>query len=416
LKYRNPTTCAVNCAQRWRSTRSNSLLSFFLDEMPYRRLVTYYFFYYAFMGIFMPYFGLYLQKRGFPSAEIGILLSILQVMRMAAPNMWGWLADRLGCRMPVVRVASVMSLIGFSIMLAFEGFWGIALAISVMSFFWTAQSPLVEALTLAHLHQTPARYGRVRAWGSFGFIVTTMAMGWWLERAPIDSVFQGCMLMLCIIVVCAFAVPEAKPAKAASSGHGFMHILRQRKVASLLGGYMLLTAGHAAFNVFYSIHLVEAGHSKSVVGMLWVIGVVAEILVFIRAPQLFKRFPLRSILLFGCALAVLRFVLMGWCVGSLPILIVVQCMHGITFGACHVSAVSAIHRWFGDAHQGQGQAVFNSLCYGGGGIVGGVVSGWLWDSVGAGWTYTGGSLFAALGWLVIFTGWKETRNAGGAHA
>lgn len=384
--------------------------------MPYRRLVTYYFFYFSFMGVFMPYFGFYLQKKGFSSAEIGMLLSIQQAMRVFAPNMWGWLADRLRCRMPVVRTAAVLSLAGFASILFATQFWSIAVALSVMSFFWTAQSPLMEALTLTHLRATPARYGRVRAWGSFGFIVTTMLMGWWLERASVDSIFPSGIVLLVITIVCAMVLPEAKPSAASHAASGFLAILLRRKVLALLGAFLLLTAAHSTLYVFYTIHLVAAGYSKTVVGVMWMIGVVAEICAFMRAPLLFARFSLRGIVLFACVTAVLRFLLVGWGVHSPVIVALAQVMHGITFGAAHVAAVAAIHEWFGDANQAQGQAAYGSVSYGVGGIIGSVVSGWMWDRVGPGWTYTAGSVLALLALIVVYFGWKpemkrELRNA-----
>ena len=122
-----------------------------LPAMPYASLSSYYFFYYAFMGVFMPYFALYLQKCGFLAIEIGLLMSIQQGMRLLAPNLWGWLADSLGRRLPIMRVASVLSLAGFACIGLAHGFWSMAAAISMMSFFWTAQGPLAEATVFAHL-------------------------------------------------------------------------------------------------------------------------------------------------------------------------------------------------------------------------------------------------------------------------
>lgn len=82
--------------------------------VPYWRLSAYYFFYFAFIGAFSPYFTLYLQSLAFSAWDIGVLMSLMQLMRVLAPNLWGWLADRLGAKTPIVRGAALMSLAGFS--------------------------------------------------------------------------------------------------------------------------------------------------------------------------------------------------------------------------------------------------------------------------------------------------------------
>lgn len=380
-----------------------------LHELPFARLSAYYFFYYAFIGIFMPYFALYLQSRGFSSTRIGLLLALMQWMRLIAPNLWGWLADRFGQRMPMLRAAAFLSLAGFSIILLDESFAGIALGVAMMGFFWTAQSPLAEATTFSHLAGRHG-YGAVRAWGSFGFIVAVLVMGWWLERAGIQWVIQGSVMILAAVAGCAWLVPEAPPGAKASGEGGLWGLVCRREVLALLASCMLMTAAHGALNVFYSIHLVAAGYSKGTVGLLWTLGVLAEILVFVRAPSLMARFSLRSLLVFALIVAIFRFVLIGWGVHWLVLILLLQLLHGVTFGLNHIAAISAISRWFGGKHQAQGQALYGSISAGAGGIIGSVVSGALWDSVGAGWTYTLASSFALAGLIVLRAGW---RNAGG---
>ncbi|WP_435594336.1 MFS transporter [Uliginosibacterium flavum] len=380
-----------------------------MPSVPFRRLSAYYFFYFAFIGIFMPYFALYLQSRGFAAAQIGFLLAVMQWMRLLAPNLWGWLADRLGRRMPVLRVAALISLLGFMGIAWSTGFWGIAASLAVMGFFWTAQSPLAEATTFNHLNGRPG-YGAIRAWGSFGFVVTVLGMGWWLERASIDWVVYGGVAMLLAIVISSLWVPEAPHCDAERVKGGLWPIVRRPEVLALLASCMLMTSAHGALNVFYSIHLVAAGYSKSVVGLLWTLGVLAEILIFMWAPRLMQRFSIKALLLFALGCAILRFLLIGWCVDVIVVVLLAQLMHGITFGVNHIAAVSAISHWFGGQHQAQGQALYGSISFGAGGIIGSLASGWLWDGVGAGWTYTASAGFALIGFGVLWlsrSAWPE---------
>ncbi|MFX5441813.1 MFS transporter, partial [Acinetobacter baumannii] len=92
-------------------------------------------------------------------------------------------------------------------------------------------------------------------------------------------------------------------------------------------------------------HLDEHGYSKSLIGALWTLGVLAEIAVFLWMPSLMRRFTLRAMLLAALAAAVLRFAMIGWLVDSLPWLLAAQLLHGLTFGAFHASSVAALNQW-----------------------------------------------------------------------
>ena len=144
-------------------------------RLPYWRLSGWYFFYFGFVGCFTPYFGLYLKTLGFDAWRIGIVMAAMPCMRMLAPALWGLLADRLGHKARLVRGAMTVSAMVFAAFLVADGFVSMIAAMLAMSFFWSASLPLMEALTLRHLSQAPERYGRVRLWGSVGFIVARLA-------------------------------------------------------------------------------------------------------------------------------------------------------------------------------------------------------------------------------------------------
>ncbi|MCB1909057.1 MAG: MFS transporter [Rhodocyclaceae bacterium] len=376
--------------------------------IPLWRLSAYYFFYFAFIGAFAPYFTLYLQSLSFAAADIAVLMSLMQVMRIVAPNLWGLIADRAGRRVAIVRVSALASLAGFCGFFATDGFAGIFVAMALMSFFWSAALPLVEGLTFDHLGGSMGRYGRVRLWGSVGFIVAVMVIGYALDAVAERNLLWMTASILVGIVACALVIPDTGRAPPSGDGVGLLSILRRREVQALLAACFLMSAAHGALYVFYSIHLVGAGYGKGFVGWMWTLGVIAEIAVFVAMPQMLKAFSLRAILALSFGCAVVRFLLIGWAVDSLPLLVVAQLMHGATFGAYHAAAIAAVHRWFPGRAQSRGQALYGSLSFGAGGMLGGLVSGYLWDPVGAAWTYTVGSGFALAGLVLILVGMQRS--------
>jgi PPP family 3-phenylpropionic acid transporter len=156
-----------------------------MHGLPYWRLSGFYFFYFAFAGVFTPYWGLYLKSLEFKAFQIGMLMSLLQVARILAPNLGGWLADHTGKRVAVVQLAALLSLISYVGVFADDSFRWLFVVMLMMSLFWSASLPLVEAITLGHLGQGAEGYGRIRLWGSIGFIVAVMVLGYVLDNAPV---------------------------------------------------------------------------------------------------------------------------------------------------------------------------------------------------------------------------------------
>ena len=376
--------------------------------LPYWRLSAYYFFYFAFIGAFSPYFSLYLQSLEFSAWDIGVLMSLMQAMRLLAPNLWGWLADRLGAKTPIVRVAALMSLAGFSGFFFAHGFAGFFICMALLAFFWSASLPLVEALTFSHLGSQSGRYGAIRLWGSVGFVVAVLGLGGLLDRLPPAAMLWVSLALLGGILACALLLPEKREERHETDRRPIGDILRRREVKALFVACFLMSAAHGALYVFYSIYLVGHGYSTSLVGLLWTLGVVAEIAVFMVMPRLLHAFSLRAILLFSFGCAVARFLMIGWGVEWPWLIVLAQLLHAATFGAYHAASIATVSRWFAGRHQARGQALYGSVSFGAGGMLGGLVSGWAWDAIGASLTYTLGSAFALAGMIFIWRGWRSS--------
>lgn len=374
-----------------------------MHHFPYWRLSAYYFFYFAFLGVFSPYFGLYLQSLSFSAWDIGVLMSQMQLMRLFGPYLWGTLADRLGKRLFVIRLTSLGALLAFSAFFWIRRFDAYMVAMAVLAFFWSASLPLVEALTLDHLRENVARYSRIRLWGSVGFIVAVLAVGAVLDVLSLEVVLWFTAASLAAIVVSSMMVPDAAGHQSQERSASVATILALPSVRALLAACFFMQAAHGAMNIFYSIYLSGLGYSKSVVGGLFSLGVVAEIAMFFFMSRVMRRFSLRRILMASFAVAVGRFLLVAWC-ASLPVLIFAQTLHSLTFGAFHAASIAAINHWFRGSARARGQALYSSVAFGAGGLLGGLVSGWSWDRFGGEIAFTLSSVFALIG-LVFVVKW-----------
>jgi len=377
---------------------------------PHRRLSAWYFCYFAFVGAFAPYFTLYLQSLGLNAAAIGTLMSLMLAMRLVAPNIWGWLADHLGHKVLVVRLSALLSVGGFLIFFFVRDFWGLFVAMAAMAFFWSASLPLVEALTLRHLEGRAEHYGRVRLWGSVGFIAAVLITGTWLDRAPLSSLLWVNLALMIGIGVCAWMLVDAPALVTPSAPVSLRKGLLRPEVLALLLACLLMSAAHSPFYVFYSIHLVDHGYDKSAVGALWSLGVLAEIGIFLNMPRLLRAWSPRGILMISFVLAIVRFLLIGWGADSVALMLLAQLLHGATFGANHAAAVAALNHWFPARQQGRVQALYGSVSFGAGGMIGNLASGAAWETLGPSLTFTLGSAFAAAGLLLTWFGMSSHRD------
>jgi PPP family 3-phenylpropionic acid transporter len=177
--------------------------------------------------------------------------------------------------------------------------------------------------------------------------------------------------------------------------------LARPEVRAVLAAAFFMAFAHAPYYVFYSIHLVDHGYSKTMIGALWSLGVVAEIGVFLLMPGLLRKHALRSILLATFAAATVRFLVIGWGVDSLVLLVLAQLLHAATFGAFHAAVVAALNRWFAGQHQSRVQALYGSVSFGGGSLIGGLLAGLAWDPFGPAVTFSAAAAAACIGgWLV----------------
>jgi PPP family 3-phenylpropionic acid transporter len=272
--------------------------------------------------------------------------------------------------------------------------------------------PLVESITLAGLRGRIERYGGIRLWGSIGFIAAVLGVGWALDRLAIANLLWMLAVALAATLALACSLRDRASREPPAPEAVWRQALRP-EVVTLLAANVLMNAAHGPLYAFYSIYLADTGYSRSAIGVLWSLGVVAEIAVFLAAPVWMKRFAAPDVLAACFALAVARFALIGWGVASLPLLAVAQVLHGATFGACHVASLALVNRWFGGRRQVRGQALYLSVSFGVGGFIGAAASGAAWDAIGPAWTFTGAAAAAATGLLVLVRQAKLLRRLSG---
>jgi len=373
----------------------------------YRKLSSFYFFYFAYLGAFAPFFALYLDSVGMSAVQIGVLMALPQVTRIVAPHLWGWLADHSGRRIGIVRAAGAAGTLAYLGVFAGDSFVLLFAVLFAMMFFWSAALPLVEATTLTHLGDDMARYGRIRVWGSVGFIAAVVGLGYLIDATTPRAVLWAVAVLMLTMLLLSFSIDEARVEPHPSDSLPVWQIVRRPEVIAIVAASALMAAAHGPYYTFYTLHLVDHGYSKSAAGWLWALGVICEIGIFVWMSRLYRAYSLRAILIASTLLAALRFVVIGWAAESFLLLLAAQTLHAASFGSFHAAAIGVVHRLFRGRHQARGQAIYGSLAYGLGGSLGGLASGYAWGALGAGLTFTLAGLCALLAAAVLWKGLRE---------
>lgn len=376
----------------------------------YWRLSRFYFSYYFFVGAFVPYWGLYLQSEHFSATDIGILMSLFQISRIFAPNFWGWLADHTGKRAQWIKLTSFLGLCGFMAVFWAHGFFWLFFVMAALSLFTSSTLPLAESLTLAHLATTNGHYSRIRMWGSLGFIVASVVLGFVIDASGIKSVLWFLLLVQMTLFALSYTLPDPKLVAHENDHFSIWQVIKHPNVIALLIGCSLMVTAHGVLYNFYSIYLSQHGYSKGTIGLLWAVGVVCEIGIFMLMPKIMNRYSLKTILITSLALAVLRFSLIGAAIDHLWLLILAQSLHAATFGSFHAASVEVITQFFKGRHQAKGQAIYNSVAYGIGGTIGGISGGYALQYLGGQQTFMLAAIFPLIGLIVIGAGLKLSHH------
>ena len=343
---------------------------------------SFFFLYFAYVGLVSPYASLFFLERGFSVIEIAALMSMLQVTRIVGPFAWGWLSDYLSNRIGIIRFSACLAAIVFLCIYFLHSYIGFFVWMFVLHTILSSLMPLGESATIHALYKDNSfdkRYGRLRLWGSIGFIAMVLAAGELFQSKSIELYPIVGMIVLLALALITFCLHEPKMERRKMVKGELMVVLFNPDVRWFLASGFFMIFAHAALYVFYSLYLADLGYDKFQIGLFWALGVLAEVVFFYFQSKVLSRLDAEVILQAAFGIGVIRFILIAF----LPItsvLILAQLMHAGTFAAHHSAATKLLQRWFTGPLQARGQALMATISYGLGGTLGGLCAGWIWEA------------------------------------
>jgi PPP family 3-phenylpropionic acid transporter len=338
--------------------------------------------YFAHIGFFNPYLPLWLKAQGLPITVISLLASVQSFTRVFAPYAWGALSDHTGERVKLLRISAALALVA-SVGLWLPGdAWWIGLVLLLLFTNTSSMMSLTEA-AMAHLVAGDwGRYGKVRLWGSAGFMVTVFAAGAWFEGHGMGSFPAWTAVTLAGVLLCTWWLPNVnEEAHHASDGphEPIATALARPAVRWFFASLLFHVMAHFAVYAFFSLYLDSLGYSKATIGALWAVSVVVEIAWFYAQGRLIGRLRMEQWLVICAAATALRMAITAGLGGWLAALFIAQVLHALSFATHHTVCIALVSRHFPGRLRGRGQALFTVTGYGFGGVLGVLAGGALAD-------------------------------------
>jgi MFS transporter, PPP family, 3-phenylpropionic acid transporter len=314
-----------------------------------RRMALFYASVFVALGVHLPFLPVWFAARGLDAESIGVVLAMPMILRLLAIPLATRLADRRDALRTVILAAALAAMLGFGAL----GFTTRPLAIAAL--YAAAATAFMLLFVLADVYAlrglAPHRraYGPVRLWGSAAFIVANLAAGYLLDIMAAGDLIWLIIGAVALCVVAAWTLPPLAPsalARAAATGGDTVPargLLRDPRFIAVAVAASLIQSSHAVYYGFSTIDWQAAGFSGGTIGLLWALGVLAEIVLFALSARLPAAFsPIILIVIGGCG-ALLRWGAMALDPPGalLPLL---QCMHGLSFGATHLGTLAFIAR------------------------------------------------------------------------
>lgn len=336
---------------------------------------------FALIGVYMPFFPVWLEQRGLDGATIGVILAVPIVVRIVVTAPLVGLTER-GVDARVLLCVAQVCLAGIYLaLLGVDGALAIAIIVACAAVAQAALVPTSDLVTTDAVREdSRLSYGSIRLWGSISFLVCSVGAGYLLAYAPANAVIVALSGLALLSAVVSLGVP-VNPAARADASAKRPKVRLPPALLWMIAGAALIQSSHSAIYGFGSILWRGQGFPEPAIGFLWAIGVVAEIALFWLIGRGFGRqLSGVSLMVIAAVAAMVRFAGLAFEPG-LPMTLLLQSLHGLSFGAAHLGIMAALTTLSPAGGRGRAQGLFAAgMALAMASVM--VTSGWLYQSLG----------------------------------
>ncbi len=364
------------------------------------------------IGAYVPFLPVWLEGKGLSNEEIGLIFAVALWAKIPVGLIVTSISDQTGDRKKTLIFVSVTTFMGFCAFPLLSGFWQLLIAWGIVGTLLTTLIPLADSLAVIAIKRTQMDYGRVRLWGSVAFILVSVLGGYYLAGKSHEAVLHVILFGGIFIVLSSLLVPNLREAPRKHQKLAFFELIREPQFLVFVVTAAILQASHAALYGFATLHWIEAGIEKSLIGMLWAEGVIAEIVLLTFSTYLLRKLGIPMLFLIAGLAGIVRWLVLGsttW----VPALVIVQALHALTFAATLIASIGFISDRVPKTQAATAQGLYDGLAMGFLFGVAMAISGWAFAYLGGQVFYVmvGFSIFGCLGALLLASMLKRSPYA-----
>ena len=359
-------------------------------------LAAYYFLHYSTLGIIYPYFGFYFKQMGYTGTEIGIFLSILPVVSFTCTSLWADIFTRVKRRKLFMVTGILVSSVALVPIYYIHSKPLTAVLLAVFAFARTGILPVIDSFASSLNDRMP--YGRVRIFGSAGFILTSTATGWFFDSFGVSSF---------ILLYTFFSLLSAIPAIMADYDTSLFKPREKsekrlsRELKIFFAGVTIYLSSYAFLSNFFNIKVAEAGFGQTYAGYMWTVGVLAEMFFMYNQERVLKVMRVEYIMIISMLLGSVRYFATAM-TGSLFLLFFFSAFHGFAYGTFHISIMKFFRTKLPEGLRLKAQTIYSGVGYGLGTVAGSFISGMVYDHMGLKPVFFTAFFFCIAGASVIY--------------
>lgn len=363
---------------------------------------------FAVLAVFMQWFPVWLKDiAGLRPQDVSVVMAGQTVARTIAGPLWAHRADRQGQARGLLVWLSFASAGTLALWGLGHSLWWCAAVALLFGSLYSPMYPILDAAALQAGSEHGFAWSRMRMIGSIAYLAVLLVAGLAFEATGSDVILPTLVVGGLLMAGTSLLLPRSLRANSTvdaasvAAAEPWWALLRSRPFVVLLAASALIQGSHATFYNLSTGHWSEHGIDKATASMLWAEGVVAEIVVFFVAKELFGRLRPTTILTIGGLGAVVRWVLVG-ATTSVPLLAATNWLHGVSFAATYLGTLRALERRVAPHQRATAQGLLGAANSGIGMVVCGLVGGAIYERAG-GIAFTAMAGFAAAG--VALTWW-----------
>jgi PPP family 3-phenylpropionic acid transporter len=362
-----------------------------------------YFWYFAAVGTFSPFAALYYRDLGFSGLQVGILTAIPSLWAAFLGPVLGALSDSLAIHRLMLRAALVLAAVLALVTSQATAFIPILILVGLLTLATVPVPALLDSYALTTVERRGVSYGRLRVWGSLGYMALTLVVGRIMGDRVSSVLLVAYAACLGLTFLTVFPLPRLADRHPRPLLDGLQEIRRNRPLLLLITVAYLLSSGSAIMNVFLAIHVQELGGSASLIGVAFALSAASELPIVAFGGWILAR--LGTVTTIALALVVYTVRMIAFSLITVPEWILpVQMLHGLSFGAFLMASVTLAYRLAGRHQAATAQALLTAMSFGFGSITGSLVGGALLDSIGTVGLFRGAAVLMLVTLAILVIG------------